>query len=49
MRESQSKILRNVFFKIYEWLSLEYRKEISFDLFYETEMKKIINEKKDLI
>lgn len=49
MRTSQSKILRDVLFLVYEWLSLNYRKEISFDLFYETEMKKIISEKKDLI
>jgi len=49
MSKSQSKVLRNVFFKIYEWLSTDYRKEISFELFYQTEMQKIINEKKTLI
>lgn len=49
MKESQSKILRNVLFKIYEWLSLDFREKTSFQTFYENEMTKIINDFKTKI
>lgn len=49
MKTSQSQILRNVLYKIYEWLSSQYREENSFDEFYESEMGKIINDFKTKI
>lgn len=48
-KKSQSQILRNVLFKIYEWLNWDYRKKIEFDFFYEEQMTKIINNLKDKI
>ena len=48
-RISQSQILRNVLYKIYEGLSLEYRKKIDFQEFYESEMWKIISNLKEKI
>ena len=46
---SQSQILRNSLFKVYERLSSEYRKNTSFDSFYEKEMTIIINDIKQKI
>ena len=49
MKESQSKILRNTLYKVYEWLSLEYRERVKFQEFYESEMTKTINNYKNNI
>lgn len=46
---SQSKLLRNVLFKVYEGLSAEYRENVDFDTFYEVEMTTIINNFKSKI
>jgi len=46
---SQSQILRNSLYKVYEWLSSEYRENTSFDSFYEKEMIIIINDIKQKI
>jgi len=45
-KQSKSKVLRNVLFKTYEWLSTDYRNKIEFDDFYEDELTKIINKLK---
>ena len=42
-RVSQSKILRNVLFRVYEGLSSDYRDNVDFETFYEVEMTKIID------
>ena len=49
MKKSQSQQLRNVFFRIYRWFTNDFKAVMTFDDYYETEMQKIINEKKDLI
>lgn len=46
---SQSKLLRNVLYKVYEGLNSEYRENVDFDTFYEVEMTKIINNFKNKI
>lgn len=47
--KSQSQILRNVIYKIYEWLSSEYKKNKTFDSFYQMKMTQIINYLKNKI
>lgn len=49
MRVSQSQILRNVLYKVYEWLNKTYRSNIDFDRFYQLEMERIINNYKNKI
>ena len=48
-QKSQSQILRNVLYKIYEWFTIEYRNKVSFQEFYESEMWKIISNLKEKI
>lgn len=48
-KNTPSQILRNVLYKIYEGLSLEYREKIEFQEFYESEMWKIISNLKEKI
>ena len=48
-RVSQSQLLRNVLFRVYEGLNSDYRINVDFNTFYEVEMTKIINSYKQQI
>lgn len=48
-RISQSKILRNTLFKVWEGLTKEYREKVPFEEFYKLEMEGIINDVKKTI
>ena len=48
-RVSQSKLLRDVIFLIYDGLSTEYKENVEFNTFYEVEMTNLINEYKQKI